>query len=39
MTEFEGLIDEDVFDWWKSKQNIKTWLANKKYQTKIDFDF
>ena len=39
MTEFEGLPDEDVFDWWKSKQNTEAWLANKKYQTKIDFDF
>lgn len=39
LAEFNGMTDEDVFDWWKSKQNEKTWLANKKCQTKIDFDF
>ena len=39
LAEFEGLTDEDVFNWWKSKQNARAWLANKKYQTKIDFDF
>lgn len=39
MTKFEGLTDKDVFEWWKSKQNAKAWLTDKKYQTKIDFDF
>lgn len=34
---FQGLTDEDVFDWWKSKQNKKSWLANKRHQTEIDF--
>lgn len=36
---FAGLTDDDVFEWWKSKINREAWLANKKYQTKIDFDF
>lgn len=39
LAEFDGMTDEDVFDWWKSKQNGKAWLVNKKCQTKIDFDF
>lgn len=34
---FDGLTDEDVFEWWKSKINLEAWLANKKLQTKIDF--
>lgn len=34
---FSDLPDDDVFEWWKSKQNTKTWLANKKIQMKIEF--
>lgn len=35
---FDGLTDEDVFCWWVSRQNVRTWYINKKMQKEFIYD-
>lgn len=37
MNKYKDLTDEEVFDWWKSKEGIETFYTNKKKQYKLDF--
>lgn len=35
---YEGMTDEDVFQWWISKQNLKKWKSEHFQQLKFDFE-
>lgn len=37
MKDYKDLTDEEVFEWWKSKVNMKEFYAMKKKQYKLDF--
>ena len=37
LNDYKDLTDEEVFEWWKSKINMKQFYAMKKKQYKLDF--
>lgn len=37
LNDYKDLTDEEVFEWWKSKINMKEFYAMKKKQYKLDF--
>lgn len=36
MNDYKDLTDEEIFEWWKSKEGIKSFYAAKKLQYKLD---
>lgn len=37
MKKYPDLTTEEIYQWWKSKMGIKSFIANTKLQTQIDF--
>lgn len=36
MSDYKELTDEEVYQWWISKQSIRTWYLNNKMQQKLE---
>ena len=32
---YQDLTDEEIYEWWISKRNMKEWYADLKYQGKL----
>lgn len=38
LSEYSVLTDEEVFEWWMSKESLQVWFAKNKSQMQIPFD-